>query len=55
MRIDLRPSWLSDGLQATAMHAVNAVPAVVAASPGIKTFLDLPLLTGRGAAAPVDR
>jgi hypothetical protein len=55
MRIDLRPSWLSDGLQATAMHAVNAVPAVVAASPGIRTFLDLPLLTGRDTVGPADR
>jgi hypothetical protein len=49
-RIDLRPAWLRDGLQATAMHAANAVDAVVAAPQGIKTFLDPPLLTGRGAA-----
>jgi 2,4-diaminopentanoate dehydrogenase len=33
---------------ATAMHAVNAIPAVCAAEPGIRTFLDLPLITGRG-------
>jgi len=31
----------------TAMPAVNAVPAVVAAAPGIATFKDLPLITGR--------
>ena len=28
----------------TAMNAVNAIPAIVAASPGIKTHLDLPLV-----------
>jgi 2,4-diaminopentanoate dehydrogenase len=28
----------------TAMNAINAIPAVVAASPGIKTHLDLPLV-----------
>jgi hypothetical protein len=32
---------------ATAMHAVNAIPVVCAAEPGIRTFLDLPLVTGR--------
>ncbi|MGD0312014.1 MAG: dihydrodipicolinate reductase [Acidimicrobiales bacterium] len=32
---------------ATAMHAVNAIPAVCAAEPGIRTVLDLPLITGR--------
>jgi 4-hydroxy-tetrahydrodipicolinate reductase len=36
------------GLKATAMRLVNAVPAVVAASPGLVTALDLPLVTGRG-------
>lgn len=36
------------GLKATAMRLVNAVPAVVAASPGLLTALDLPLITGRG-------
>ncbi len=36
------------GLKATAMRLVNAVPAVVAASPGLVTALDLPLITGRG-------
>lgn len=33
----------------TAMHAVNAIPYVCAAAPGIRTFLDLPLIAGRGA------
>ena len=36
------------GLKATAMRLVNAVPAVIAAEPGIVTALDLPLITGRG-------
>lgn len=36
------------GLVATAMRVVNAIPAVVAAKPGIRTTLDLPLITGSG-------
>jgi hypothetical protein len=36
------------GLKATAMRLVNAIPAVVAARPGLLTALDLPLVTGRG-------
>lgn len=36
------------GLKATAMRLVNAIPAVVAAEPGLVTALDLPLVTGRG-------
>ncbi len=36
------------GLKATAMRLVNAVPAVVAAPPGLVTALDLPQITGRG-------
>ena len=36
------------GLVATAMRVVNAIPAVLAAPPGIRTTLDLPLVTGRG-------
>ncbi len=35
------------GLLGTAMHAVHAIPHVCAAAPGIKTFLDLPMITGR--------
>ena len=35
------------GLIPPAMHCVNAIPYVVAAEPGIKTYLDLPLLAGR--------
>ncbi|MGV0873710.1 NAD(P)H-dependent amine dehydrogenase family protein [Mycolicibacterium sp. XJ879] len=36
------------GLVATAARVVNAIPAVVGASPGIRTTLDLPLITGKG-------
>ena len=43
------------GLKATAMRLVNAVPAVVAAAPGLLTSLDLPLVTGRGLVAKADR
>lgn len=35
------------GCLATAMHAVHAIAPVCAAAPGIRTFLDLPLLKGR--------
>jgi hypothetical protein len=38
------------GVVATATHCVSAVPAVVAAPPGIRTYLDLPSYTGRAAA-----
>ena len=36
------------GLVATAARVVNAIPEVIAAAPGIRTTLDLPLVTGRG-------
>jgi 2,4-diaminopentanoate dehydrogenase len=36
------------GLKATAMRLVNAIPAVIAARPGLVTALDLPLIAGRG-------
>jgi 4-hydroxy-tetrahydrodipicolinate reductase len=36
------------GLVATAARVVNAIPAVIAADPGITTTLDLPLITGKG-------
>ena len=36
------------GLVATAMRIVNAIPAVIAAPPGIVTTLDLPQITGKG-------
>ena len=37
------------GIVTTAMHCVNAIPAVCQAAPGIKTYLDLPVITGRAA------
>jgi 2,4-diaminopentanoate dehydrogenase len=36
------------GIVATAMHCVNAIPYVCRAEPGIRTYLDLPLIAGRG-------
>jgi hypothetical protein len=36
----------SGGLLATAMRVINAIPAVVAAPPGLLSALDLPLITG---------
>jgi hypothetical protein len=47
MHLDIRPDWISDGLAATAMHAVNAIEAVCGADPGICTLLDLPFLRRR--------
>jgi len=39
------------GMIVTAQRLVNAVPAVVAARPGLVSALDLPLVTGRGLVA----
>jgi 4-hydroxy-tetrahydrodipicolinate reductase len=54
LRCDLQVGFHSadhniDGCVATAMRLVNAIPAVCDASPGVKSFLDLPLTPGRGA------
>ena len=35
------------GVTATAFHCVNSIPYVVRAEPGIKSYLDLPLIAGR--------
>ena len=35
------------GIVVTAMHCVNSVPAVCAAAPGVRTYVDLPLVAGR--------
>jgi hypothetical protein len=51
----LHPDSIAEGLKrnrgivATAMHCVNAVPYVCRAAPGIRTYLDLPLVSGRAA------
>jgi 2,4-diaminopentanoate dehydrogenase len=51
----LHPGSVADGLLrnpgvvATANHCVNAIPYVCRAEPGIKTYLDLPLIAGRAA------
>jgi len=37
------------GIVATANHCVSAIPYVCAAAPGIRTYLDLPLVSGRAA------
>jgi len=37
------------GIVATATHCVSAIPYVCAAEPGIRTYLDLPLVCGRAA------
>jgi hypothetical protein len=50
MHLEFESDYVDDGLLATAMHAVNAIPDICAAAPGIKTFLDLPWIAGRGAA-----
>ncbi|MCW2673529.1 MAG: dihydrodipicolinate reductase [Frankiales bacterium] len=39
----------NEGVVATANHCVSAIPYVAAAAPGIKTYLDLPLIAGRAA------
>lgn len=38
---------VDQGCLATAMHAVHAIIPVCAAAPGIRTFLDLPIISGR--------
>jgi 4-hydroxy-tetrahydrodipicolinate reductase len=44
------PGFMGLGMIYTAMPVTNAVPAVVAAPPGIVTLKDLPPVTGRFAA-----
>jgi 2,4-diaminopentanoate dehydrogenase len=39
------------GVVGTAAHCVNSIPAVCAAQPGIATYLDLPLISGKAAPA----
>lgn len=54
MRCDLQIGFQSadhniDGCVASAMRVVNAIPIVCEASPGLKTWLDLPIYAGRRA------
>ena len=49
MHIEFDHDWVDNGLLATGMHAVNAIPYVIAAEPGIRTFLELPWIVARGA------
>ncbi|GAB3653459.1 diacylglycerol kinase [Actinocorallia lasiicapitis] len=39
--------WITNVLSAAAAHALNSIPAVCDAPPGIQTALTLPLITGR--------
>ncbi|HXX91162.1 MAG TPA: hypothetical protein VEI83_13170 [Acidimicrobiales bacterium] len=43
------------GIVATAMHCVNAVPYVCAAAPGLRTYLEMPLVAGRAVRAQSSR
>ncbi|OBK66270.1 dihydrodipicolinate reductase [Mycobacterium colombiense] len=51
----LQPDSIAEGLRknpgvvATANHCVHAIPYVCPAEPGIKTYLDLPMIVGRPA------
>ncbi len=49
-QLTLTVGQVEHGLAGAAAHAVNSIPAVCAAPPGIRTLLDLPLITGRGTA-----
>ncbi len=41
------------GIVATALHCVNSVPYVCRAEPGVRTYLDLPIVAGRAATRPL--
>ncbi len=41
----------NEGVVVTAMHCVNSIPYVCAAAPGVKSYLDLPMIAGRAAPA----
>jgi hypothetical protein len=49
MRVSLDHGWNHNVLGSTAAHAIIAVPYLMEAGPGVKTFLDLPIVAGRGA------
>ena len=57
MRCDLQigfnsPDHNIDGCVATAMRLVNAIPAVCRATPGVKSWLDMPVIAGRNTLRP---
>jgi hypothetical protein len=47
------PNYLKGGevaaMEATAVHGINAIPYVVAAEPGVRTFLDMTIIGSAGA------
>ena len=47
MKIDFDHGWNDDPLVSTALHGVHAIPMVCEASPGFKSFLDLPLISSK--------
>ena len=53
MRLSLDDRWNRNVLGSTGAHAINALPYLAEAGPGVKTFLDLPLIAGRGAHYPI--
>ena len=53
-KLELEHDWISSGLWGTAGHAINAIPHVVAAAPGIRSFIDLPMIRARGAVRAAD-
>ncbi|MGA9279478.1 dihydrodipicolinate reductase [Ilumatobacter sp.] len=55
MNIELKHGWNRNVLASTGAHAINAVPYLMDADPGVVTFLDLPIVAGRGALTGVGR
>ena len=49
MHVELDHGWNRNVLGSTAAHAINAVPYILRAEPGVVTFLDLPTVAGLGA------
>jgi hypothetical protein len=49
MHLSLPHSWNRNVLGSTGAHGVNAIPYVMESEPGVRTFLDLPIVAGRGA------
>lgn len=47
MKINFSHDWNDDPLVSTALHGIHAIPMVCDASPGFKSFLDLPLISSK--------